>query len=164
VIDLISHNPRMVGELLSNEAHLLDIAEYPEWLSLYTADAEYWMPVDPGAADPADSLNIILDDRSRLEDRVARLLSGSAHIESPPSVTRRIVSSLVVDRCAHGHGSDLEARSVFILVQSRLGQQSIIAGDYRHCLRWEGESLRIRRKRVSLLERNVPVQQFGYLL
>jgi 3-phenylpropionate/cinnamic acid dioxygenase small subunit len=71
VIDLISHNPRMVGELLSNEAHLLDIAEYPEWLSLYTADAEYWMPVDPGAADPADSLNIILDDRSRLEDRVA---------------------------------------------------------------------------------------------
>ena len=37
---------------LLHEARLLDEARWDEWLALFTDDATYWVPSQPGQAEP----------------------------------------------------------------------------------------------------------------
>ena len=77
-----------------HEARLLDSRQYDAWLSLFTADANYWVPFNPEFGDPAAEISHTLDDHQRLEDRVARLQTGWAHAQIPPSRTCRTVSNV----------------------------------------------------------------------
>jgi benzoate/toluate 1,2-dioxygenase beta subunit len=148
--------------LVVREARLLDLRRYEEWRALYTEDARYWVPVDPDAADPENGLNIVYDDHERTLDRLFRLSSGNAHVEEPPSRTRRLVGGTEVSECEHG--ADLEATSTFILVTARLGRQRTLAGDYAHCLRADGERLLIARKRVGLMDALAAHDPLAFLL
>src|ERR1700743_1998252 len=75
------------AEFLLDEAELLDSRRLDEWTSLFTEDAVYWLPMDPGQVAPGDGLNVIYDDRLRLLDRVSRLNSGLAFSDEPHSAT-----------------------------------------------------------------------------
>ncbi|UJB39658.1 aromatic-ring-hydroxylating dioxygenase subunit beta [Streptomyces sp. A1-5] len=148
--------------LVRHEARLLDTGRYDDWLRLYADDATYWVPVDPAATDPEDSLSIICDDRKRILDRLFRLSSGYAHAEVPPSTVRRVVSGCEVSPCPHG--ADTDVVSTFVLVHARLGRQGVIAGDYLHCLSTGGQRPLIRRKRVGLLDPHAVNGPLAFLL
>src|ERR1700742_5351802 len=60
---------------LEREARLLDEAKFDDWLALFTADAWYWVPSEPGQADPHHTVSLIYDDRRLLETRVRRVAS-----------------------------------------------------------------------------------------
>ena len=63
-----------VEDFLFDEADMLDKWQLPEWLELFTEDAEYQVPcMDlPADATPDHSLFYIADDRFRLGERVKR--------------------------------------------------------------------------------------------
>jgi 3-phenylpropionate/cinnamic acid dioxygenase small subunit len=149
-------------ELLAEEAHLLDDRDYDAWLALFAEECLYWMPVDPEVQDGTMSLNVFYDDRPAMEDRVARLSSGSAYTEEPISYTARSFSALQV--AAGGEGGGCAVRSNFMLVAYRSGQQRVLGGRCLHRLvRPDGGGLRIAEKRVTLLGSDAPQRPMTFL-
>lgn len=147
-------------ELLAREAHLLDDRDYDGWLDLFTQECLYWMPVDPESEDGAMRLNVFYDDRPSMEDRVARLSSGSAYTEEPISLTSRTFSAVQV---TPGEEGGCTVRSNFILFAHRSGEQRVLGGRYLHSLVRQDGELRIAEKRVSLLGSDTPQRPMTFL-
>jgi benzoate/toluate 1,2-dioxygenase beta subunit len=153
-----------VYELLAREAHLLDDRDYEGWLELFTDDCLYWMPVDPLCEDGTMRLNVFYDDRARMEDRIARLSSGSAYTEEPISLTARTFSALQLEQIGDDSGdADVVARSNFQMIAYRSGEQRVLGGRYRHHLVRKDGHLRISQKRVTLLGSDAPQRPMTFL-
>src|SRR5919202_5596648 len=108
---------REVEQFLYREARLLDERRFHEWLELLTDDVRYWMPVRsnryPKASkaisilDPDryaeeglakdDELAILDETKETLARRVARLDTGMAWAEDPPSRTRHLIANVEVE-------------------------------------------------------------------
>ncbi len=148
-----------VYALLAQEAHLLDDRDYTGWLELFVDDCLYWMPVDPESEDGTLRLNVFYDDRTRMEDRIARLSSGSAYTEEPISLTSRTFSALhlVPDR------EGCVARSNFLMIAYRSQEQRLLGGRYMHRLVRSDGDLRIAEKRVTLLGSDAPQRPMTFL-
>ncbi len=149
---------RAVELFLFHEARLLDEARFEEWLALFTASAWYWVPIEPGQADPFESVSIIYDDRRLLETRVRRLLNPNIHAEEPRTRTSRIVGNIVLEEDAGPDvdpdvdpGADLVVASRFQMAEFRRDRQRVFAGSMRHGLMRAGDSFRIAWKRVDLV-------------
>ena len=88
-----------IAEFLYREARLLDEHRLNEWLALFTDDAEYVVPlcehVQGDVAPPGHP--VIKDDKLMLMARVMKFDTGLAHVETPRSLTTRLVSNVVVD-------------------------------------------------------------------
>jgi 3-phenylpropionate/cinnamic acid dioxygenase small subunit len=67
-----------VTAFLNTEADMLDHKEYKQWLDLWLETGLYIVPVDHGATDYANTLNVAYDDEHMRLLRVERLTSGDA--------------------------------------------------------------------------------------
>lgn len=152
-----------VDALLATEAHLLDSRAYLDWLQLFTEDCLYWMPVDPHATDGSQGLNLVYDDRPRLQSRIARLLSGNAHTENPPSSTVRTIGAVRIFDDDHNGEPAILVESHFVLVAHRLGDQRVFGGRYGHRIVREAEGFRIAEKRVAFLGSDAPQRHMTFL-
>jgi phthalate 3,4-dioxygenase subunit beta len=89
-------------ELLIDEAWLLDTDQLEAWLELFADDLRYWAPVRANLGRDAEHLHQphllahFDDDRMTLGLRVARLRTGMAHAEEPPSRIRHCVSNVKI--------------------------------------------------------------------
>ena len=87
------------------EAWLLDERRLREWLDLFTEDVLYFMPRRKNVprreahreVTPLGDLALLEEDKRYLEMRVARLDSGMAWAEDPPSRTRHLIGNLLVE-------------------------------------------------------------------
>jgi benzoate/toluate 1,2-dioxygenase beta subunit len=147
-----------IEKFLFREARLMDEHRYQEWLELWTSDAVYWVPCAHEDTDPLRQVSIIYDNRAKLEDRIARLQSGSAMAQDPKPRLRRIVSNIEIERA----GADATAESNFVLVQARGALQYTWCGRSIHKLREHDGGLKIAHKKVLLVnsEQEMPVLQF----
>lgn len=138
-----------VTSLLTREADLLDRWELDEWLTLFTPDAEYLVPptdIVGDTADPDKSLFYVMDDRTRLNERVVRLKKKAAHSEWPRSKMRHLVTNTLVTR----QDDHVEARSSFVVYRSKDGVMDTFIGHYVHKLVQAGDGLLIRSKKCIL--------------
>jgi benzoate/toluate 1,2-dioxygenase beta subunit len=141
-------------QFLVHEARLLDEARFDEWLALFTAEAQYWVPSEPGQASPLDTVSLMYDDRRLLETRVRRLASPRIYSQEPRSRTSRIVANVTIEET----GDDgCLVRSKFVMVEYRREQQRLFAGTYAHRLVLAGAAIRIALKRVDLLNCDAPL-------
>lgn len=149
-----------IEQFLYTEAELLDDQKFEEWLTLFTDDCSYKMPIRETSPDnpsglPADDAITVChfdDNKAGLTMRYFRLTSESAHSEIPPSRTRRMVSNV---RVSPGQGGELDVRSNLILFQSRReGADSTFVGERRDRLRRVDGEWRIAR-RIIVLDHNV---------
>jgi 3-phenylpropionate/cinnamic acid dioxygenase small subunit len=138
---------------LIHEARLLDDARFDEWLALFTDDAQYWVPSEPGQANPRDTVSLIYDDRRLLETRVRRLASPRIYSQEPRSRTSRIVTNVTIEEA---HASHCMVRSKFQMVEFRRSEQRIFAGSYLHRL-VRKDAIRIAAKRVDLVNCDAPI-------
>jgi benzoate/toluate 1,2-dioxygenase beta subunit len=135
---------------LLHEARLLDEARFDEWLALFTSDAWYWVPSQPGQASPHDTISLIYDDRKLLETRVRRLSSPRIYSQEPRSRTSRIIGNVTVEEGAAGDPACL-VRSKFQVVEYRREMQTTYAGTAWHRLVASRENVMIASKRVDLV-------------
>lgn len=149
-------------ELLYREAELLDTRQYRAWLDLFGPEAIYWIPLREGQTDPENELNIVYDDRNRMEDRVDRLESGFAYAQEPPSRTARVIANVRV-MPEDGSGA-LCVRSAFTLVEVRAGRQHVLGGHYLHRLGWVDGRLLILSKRADLVNSEEPLDNLTFLV
>lgn len=114
-----------VEQFFYAEAELLDDHRYLDWITLWTEDCRYWMPVrvtktirerktevaGPGMGSLAD------DDYGRLRGRVRRITSGQQWSEEPQSRTRHLLTNIRVTERGDG---EIATRTNFYVYRSRL--------------------------------------------
>src|ERR1700716_2780547 len=103
-------------QFLLHEARLLDETKFDDWLALFTADAWYWVPSEPGQANPHDTVSLMYDDRRLLETRGRRLATPRMYSQEPRSRTSRIVAQVSIE---DAEGRAATTRSKFLMVEYR---------------------------------------------
>ena len=97
-------------ELLSEEAYLLDMRAFDEWLSWLHDDVQYLMPIITNrrpreyalAVSSKDDVAHFDEDKTSFSIRIRRLGTNMAWAEDPPSRIRRFVSNIVVRQVQEG--------------------------------------------------------------
>lgn len=141
-----------VEAFLYREARLLDERRFEDWEELFTADGWYWVPTEPGQADPLTQVSIFYDDRALMRRRIQRLRHPDIHVQDPPSRTVRIVGNVCFDRQQTEDARLLHLyTSSLIVLEYRLGTQRSFGGLVTHALTWEDAELQIQWKKVELI-------------
>jgi p-cumate 2,3-dioxygenase beta subunit len=138
-----------VEDFLFLEAELLDQWRLHDWLALLTEDAAYYIPPnDKPDADHRSTLFTIADDATRLRERVLRIMDPNCHAEWPRSRTRRLIANV---RIAGRDGDLVTVNSNFVCYRFRREERiREYVGAYRHILRCQDGSFRIKERRVIL--------------
>lgn len=113
-----------IQQFLFEEARLQDERRFEEWLDLFTDDLVYWMPIRSNRVAKEMSKEISEygqlayydDNKESLANRVARLHTGMAWAETPPSRTRHIVNNVQIE--AGDRDDELKVRSVLTVYRS----------------------------------------------
>ena len=96
------------------------------------------------------------DTKQSLLGRVAKIASGTAWAEDPPSRTRHLVTNI---RITEDRGDELDVASNFILYRTRLkSEETTWIGSRSDVLRWDGDCFLIA-KRLIRLEQTVLLSQ-----
>ena len=158
-----------IQEFLYQEARCLDERRFAEWLEMFAEDVRYWMPVrgnrypksskaiqimDPNRYvedDVARDTEMAFFDESKktIEGRIARLNSGMAWAEDPPSKTRHMVSNILVEPGAKD--SEYRVFSNFIVYRNRAEiEQEFYPGSRQDILRRVDGQLKIAWRKIVL--------------
>lgn len=147
-----------VQAFLVREARLLDERRFEEWLALFTDDATYDMPgrtnpwrsgeVEDSVTRPGE-LAVFEDTKETLERRVARLRTGLAWGEEPPSRTRHLITNVEVEP---GDAPDeLRVRSSFLVYRAQLEtDHDLFVGMREDTLRRVDGAWRIARRTLRM--------------
>lgn len=148
-----------VAAFYAYETMLLDENRLREWLELFDESVRYVMPMrETRLGPPSDISNptfyLFNDDKESLVTRVARLETGMALVESPPSATQRLVTDvLVLDRSA----DHVDVRSSFLCLQVRDERnETTFAGHRTDRLAFAGEGFRVLRRDILLAHYVLP--------
>ena len=160
---------REVEQFLYREARLLDDRRFHEWLELLTDDIHYWMGsrsnrypksskaiaiLDPNRyveddLTKADELAILDEDKASLSSRVARLDTGMAWAEDPPSRTRHLITNIEVE--AGNAAAEVKVYSNFMVYRSRAEtEQDFYVGARRDVLRRVAGAWKIAGRKITL--------------
>ena len=140
-----------------HEARLLDERRWDEWLALFTEDGRYWVPLQGGAQADDGAHNSIADEnRLLLSLRIERLKNPRAHSQHPASSCQHVLQQPTLERSDPDTGL-YELRSPFVYTEARGADRVVLTGCYRHQLVCLEGALRIRLKRVDLLNPGAPL-------
>ncbi len=138
-----------IEAFLVAEARILDERRWDDWLTLFTSDAWYWVPIEEGQEDPRTTVSLMYDDRLLLETRVRRLTANTSHAQTPGSRTSRLVANVTLE---DESGDLLAVRSKFQMIEYRRDTQRLFGGTQWHGLqRLTGDKFMIRWKKVELV-------------
>ena len=122
------------------EADYLDSANYDAWLAMWTPDARYVVPVEPGETDFENTLNYAYDDHAMRQKRVERLRSGQSVSASPVARTIRLLSRF---RLLASDERGCELRCAQLLTEFRRGRERTYTADVTYRLVRDGAGLLI---------------------
>lgn len=156
---------REVEDLFYAEADLLDARQYEEWLTIFTDDVRYWMPLrknvswrdraEDTSAD--DQVGWFDDDKATLEKRVKQLMTGIHWAEEPISRVAHVISNirLVEKRDTLDDGETMSVSSRFFVYRNRLETETdFLVGRREDLLRRDDGALKVARRKI-LIEQSV---------
>jgi len=164
---------REVEQFLYREARLLDERRFHEWLELLTDDVRYWMGgrtnrypkiskaiaiLDPDRYVEDDlikenELSIFDETKQTLGARVARLDTGMAWAEDPPSRSRHLITNVEVE--PGQSANEVNVYSNFMVYRSRAEtEQDFYIGARRDVLRRVAGTWKIAGRKI-ILDQNV---------
>jgi len=164
---------RDVEQFLYREARMLDERRFHEWLELFTDDVRYWMVgrisryprwskaitvLGPDRRaetdlDLEEELGILDETKVTLEGRVARLETGMAWAEDPPSRTRHLITNIEVE--PGETAPELKVYSNFLIYRTRAeSEQDFYVGARQDLLRRVDGAWKIAHRKV-VLDQNV---------
>ena len=169
MIDSASDDAQLVFEVtrfLAWEALLLDEGRYAEWLALLAPDIRYVVATRSTSTTESGrtALPVLDEDHRSLCQRVDRFALGGVWAETPPSLTQRIVSNVLVQRSRDATDS-LAVHSAILLHRTRLEREvEQFVGRRDDELRRIGGQLRLARRRVTLAANALPGKNLSVLL
>lgn len=166
---------REVLNFLYREAELLDEGRYREWLDLLAEDVVYRVPVrvtrerpaEGGYGGLAQGMLHMDEDRTSLEMRVARLETGFAWAEDPPSRLRHFVTNVRIgEPQASPRGEEVEVRSNVLVFRSRWDRPefTFLSAERQDLLRRENGGWKLARRLVILDHSTLPTHNLSFFL
>ena len=142
---------QQVEDFLYHEAELLDDWRLVEWSKLYTEDSSYEVVStdcdNPWDADPASSLFILADRKTRIDARAVRLEKRAAHCEYPHSKTRHLYANV---RVLGSDNGETRVRANFVVFRTGGDRTTQFMGEMYYALVSAESGIRIRSKRLVL--------------
>ena len=141
---------RQLIDFVVREARLLDQQQFEAWLDLFADDGHYWMPVEWGQTDPRLTTSLMYEDKLLLKIRIERLKGKATYSQSPKSRCHHVLQQPQVDE-RDDAGRRYVTWTPLHYVESRADQQTLYAAWATHHLAMVDGQLRIRLKRVDLV-------------
>ena len=144
-----------IERLIQLETRYLNEGDLDGWMSLFTDDGYYWMPLEEEQTSPDEHDSLIYDNRALMEMRRNNLghpLSPSMQKTRVRSV--RLLSDIEIHADDTTDGYQVTAWVIAMIFHRR---QDSFAGTVTYDLVRSGDDLRIRRKRVDLINAEAPL-------
>jgi len=145
-----SFSEKQLVEFVYAEARMLDEQRFDDWLNLFTEDAYYWMPLAPGQQDARLHASLLYEDKLLLRVRVERLAGARTFSQQPRSRSHHLLQQPSIEAADRDTGR-YTLRTAFHYLETRLDTQTLFAGWATHELVTMEGALRIRLKRVDLV-------------
>jgi 3-phenylpropionate/cinnamic acid dioxygenase small subunit len=150
-----------VSQFLYVEARLQDEHQYDAWEALWTADGIYWVPANGDDIDPDAQMSIIYDNRSRIALRIRQFHTGKRHTQSPVSRLRRLMSNIEL---LPAENDEIKVAANVMIFESNLRGDTVWAARNEYVLRREGDTLRMARKKVMLVNNDRALYTLSFLV
>jgi 3-phenylpropionate/cinnamic acid dioxygenase small subunit len=137
-------------DFVVREARLIDQQRFDEWLDMYADDAFYWMPLEWNQTDPRLTCSLMYEDKLLLSIRVERLKGARTFSQKPKSRCHHVLQTPQVDSRDAAANSYVTWTPIHY-VETRLDEQALYAAWVTHHLGVENGQLKIKLKRVDLI-------------
>jgi 3-phenylpropionate/cinnamic acid dioxygenase small subunit len=137
-------------QFVYEEARLIDEKRFEEWYELFTDDGYYWMPLSRAQPDGENYTSLLYEDKLLLRVRIERLRNPHSFSQQQPSFCQHVLQAPQLESASED-GTGWVMRTPFLYVETQLDTQQLLAGVCRlHLVQVEGR-LRIRLKKVELV-------------
>lgn len=148
------------SNVISREIAYLDDRQWEQWLALYAADCEYWVPAWLTEAqlgsDPGKHLShVYYANRAGLEDRVLRITSGRSAASTPLRRTCHQLTNLLVLDCSEQQ-IKVRCASSCLSYDPHSTQIDVFFGSTYYTLRRVKAGWAIASKKIVLLNDTMP--------
>jgi hypothetical protein len=160
-----------LAQFVYHEARLLDEKRFQEWYELFTDDARYWMPLTRGQASGETDTSLFFEDKLLLKVRIERMRHPNAFSQQQPSFCQHVLQQPALEQqqltleqqqpaLEQQHPAPDEPqpdtneylmRTPFLYVETQLDRQLLLAGVAHHRLISMAGALRIRQKKIELV-------------
>ena len=137
-----------LARFVKREARLVDEKRFDEWYELFTEDAHYWVPAVHGQKSPLTENSLAYEDKLLLRLRLERMKSPLAYSQKPASRCLHVMQETDVEK---RDGDEFLTRTPFIYTETRNDDSQRYAAVAWHTLVAKGGALKIRLKRVDIL-------------
>jgi 3-phenylpropionate/cinnamic acid dioxygenase small subunit len=137
-----------IVRFVKHEARLIDEKRFDEWYELFAHDAHYWVPAVHGQTSALLQNSLAYEDKLLLKLRIERLKSPLAYSQRPASRCLHVLQEPDIEKADHG---EYLTRTPFIYTETRVDDSQRYAATAWHTLVWSQDRLRIRLKRVDIL-------------
>jgi 3-phenylpropionate/cinnamic acid dioxygenase small subunit len=137
-------------EFVYREARMIDEKRFEDWYELFTEDAYYWIPLVPDQADGVSHTSLMYEDKLLLKLRIERLRNPRSYSQQPESRCLHVLQRPEVES-ADPQRNEYVVRTPFLYTETRGDEQQVYAGTAFHTLTVRDGRLRIRQKRVNML-------------
>jgi 3-phenylpropionate/cinnamic acid dioxygenase small subunit len=147
---MTSFSDQQLVDFVYAEARMLDEQRFDDWLQLFTDDGRYWMPLAPGQQDPILHSSLLYEDKLLLRIRIERLSGARTFSQQPKSRSHHLLQQPTIEQADRDAGT-YTLRTAFHYLETRLDEQTLFAGWSTYSLVTEHGALRMRMKRVDLV-------------
>ena len=137
-------------DFVYDEAHLLDEGRFEEWLDLWAPDSYYWMPLEYGQTDPKLVTSLLYEDEFLRKLRIKRLEGARTFSQKPKSRCSHVLNRPRILEMDSAAGRFVTS-TAFHYVETRMDDQFLLAATARHELELMDGKLKMKLKRVDLL-------------
>ena len=136
-----------ITQFIYREARLLDEQLWDAWYELFTEDGHYWVPLTRNQPDAEFHTSLAYEDKLLLRLRIERLRRRPPS-QHPESWSQHVLQAPEIEAA---EGESWQTRTAFCYAEARGDAMQTLAGvAWHHLVRQDG-ALRIRLKRVELL-------------
>ena len=137
-------------DFVYDEAFMLDEGRFEDWLGLWAPDSYYWMPLEYKQTDPKFVTSLLYEDEFLRKLRVHRLEGARTFSQKPRSRCSHVLNRPRILEMDHGAGRFVTS-TAFHYVETRMDDQFLLAATARHELELIDGILKMKLKRVDLL-------------
>ena len=139
-----------LARFVRHEARLIDEKRYDEWYALFTDDGRYWVPASPDQPDPLHHNSLAYEDKLLLQLRIERLRSPRAYSQKPASRCLHVMQEPELENADETRG-EFRLRTPFLYTETRGDDSQRYAATAWHTLVYSDQQIRIKLKRVDIL-------------
>ncbi|WFU44291.1 aromatic-ring-hydroxylating dioxygenase subunit beta [Bradyrhizobium sp. CB82] len=146
---------KTIADFIYREAELLDTMQWQAWLDLFHQEGRYWMPLEWQQQDPVLQPSLMYEDLLLLKVRVERLAGERTFSQKPKSRCHHLLQAPRIVACDEAAGV-FKTRTSYIYTETRGDMLERYSGWASHELVRSGDGLKIKLKRVDLVNFDAP--------